>query len=269
MSIQLFNLGRFEESIEGFSEAIRRAPHLAAAYNGRGVGYRMIDCPEKSLEDFNAALALEPTSSGSMYVSRGFAYRAMAGHEEQAMQDLQRAVELLLVEVEDSTDRATYFLGRAYRGMGRLEEAIATQNKALENDPQHTRAFAERSYAHLQAGRLEQADADMMRALQLTPTSTTHCYCCILSNPLTLIRPRAQNGGATCSTHRAAPRASGAEADCSSQCPRAAHRPRVPSIHGPTHATRTFTRFLPIRRSAERTCQQVMPPFARCDPRMK
>jgi tetratricopeptide (TPR) repeat protein len=67
-------------------------PDFAVAYNNRGVAYVSLKRPEKALEDFNKAIALNSTYVDA-YKNRG-RYYIVKEHYDDAIQDLTAAIRL-------------------------------------------------------------------------------------------------------------------------------------------------------------------------------
>ncbi|MFC9163728.1 tetratricopeptide repeat protein, partial [Streptomyces fungicidicus] len=87
-----------------------------------------------------------------------------AGRYEQAIADLTAALELDPTHTWALADR-----GHAHQQAGHYEQAIADFTAALELDPTHTWALADRGHAHRQAGHYEQAREDLERAVEADP----------------------------------------------------------------------------------------------------
>ena len=60
-------------------------------------------------------------------------------------------------------------LGRAYEGTARLDNAIASYQKATEIDPNYYKAWVNLGIAHRLTGNLEQAEASYNQALSIEP----------------------------------------------------------------------------------------------------
>ena len=57
----LYNLGRHEEAIARFEEAIRRGSKRAEAYNNLGLSYMRTNRPERAIPPFHLAVAADST----------------------------------------------------------------------------------------------------------------------------------------------------------------------------------------------------------------
>lgn len=62
--------------------------------------------------------------------------------------------------------------GRAYAGLGRMEEAVADYNQAIELDPEYAPALDSRGLHRMRSRRFEDAVADFSRVIRLSPEKT-------------------------------------------------------------------------------------------------
>lgn len=90
-----FRMGRFQESLQDFTELIidhqkRRSPRLAYLCYSRGLVYDSLGDRNKALIDFNESLAWDSTYSPS-YACRG-SLRLRAGETDKAFRDLNKAI---------------------------------------------------------------------------------------------------------------------------------------------------------------------------------
>lgn len=85
-------LQAYDRAYEDFSEALRRNPHLADAYNERGNLLRLKEQYTAAVEDYTAALHLEPQHYAALY-NRALAYEKL-GQFTEAERDLDRALEI-------------------------------------------------------------------------------------------------------------------------------------------------------------------------------
>ena len=99
-----FALGRLEEAIQDFDEALRLSPEHPGtahnhthtlpplAYNNRGSAYYQLGRIERAIEDYDRAIQLSPRSA-EFYVNRALAY-ALLNKDAEARRDYDLAIEL-------------------------------------------------------------------------------------------------------------------------------------------------------------------------------
>ena len=88
------------------------------------------------------------------------------GRVDEAIAQYQEAL-----QIKTNYAAAHYNLGIALRQTGRLEEAIAQYREALQCNPSYADADVDLGAALLDAGRLDEAIAYLQKALQLNPAS--------------------------------------------------------------------------------------------------
>lgn len=97
------------------------------------------------------------------YVARGN-YRGRAGRVQEAMSDLQTALQL-------GSRRGSMYdgLGNAYGSLGKIDSALVMFDRGLEVEPGMGRTHYNRAIAYLRLGRPAEALADLERAGELMP----------------------------------------------------------------------------------------------------
>ena len=86
------NLGKHDEAISDYNEAIRLNPNLAAVYMFRGVAHGNLGKYDEAILDLNEAIRLNPNFAEA-YLNRGFTNEALRKVEE-AQADYQIALKL-------------------------------------------------------------------------------------------------------------------------------------------------------------------------------
>ena len=85
--------GENDKAIQDFSQAIKAAPTLAAAYNDRGVALSAQHRQAEAIADFSQALSLKAANAGQVVFNRAMAYED-AGDLKNAYVDYRKAAEL-------------------------------------------------------------------------------------------------------------------------------------------------------------------------------
>jgi tetratricopeptide (TPR) repeat protein len=139
-----------EDSLEGYS--------AHEVLNNRGVAYLNLRELDEALEDFEAAIELEPEYAEA-YANRG-RIRLDREDYELAIEDLDRAI-----EIAESLTEAYGNRGLAYQYLGDDEQALADFTQAIEidNNPQ---AYYNRAALQYTLGRFDEAYADYNLVLQ-------------------------------------------------------------------------------------------------------
>jgi tetratricopeptide (TPR) repeat protein len=88
--LKYYDLGRWQEAIVAFSDAIAINPNFAVAYFGLGVTYSRLDNWETALTYFEKTIELNPTFAQG-YLGLGITYDIL-GFNDKAMKALKRAV---------------------------------------------------------------------------------------------------------------------------------------------------------------------------------
>ena len=90
--LAFYNLKRYQQAIEDFSQALRIKPQYAEALNNRGNAYYEMDQYEKAEADFNQSLQLKPNYAKA-HLNRGLVYFQMQ-KMGQSCDDFRKACDL-------------------------------------------------------------------------------------------------------------------------------------------------------------------------------
>jgi len=180
--------GEYEKAIETLSKSIELDPLQAEPWMNRGLAYLRTGQAEQAIQDFSESLRLEPNAL--CYYNRALAW-LKKGELEHVVADLDESLRLMPLDAEAWTLRATARLlqgayeqalddieqaitlghSSGYRNKaiilekaGRLEEAVASWNLALESSRNDALALAWRGLLLEKLGRKEDALADLNRA---------------------------------------------------------------------------------------------------------
>ncbi len=95
LGVAYMSLGNRDAALDKLSRAIELDPLLASAYTHRAELYRLMDLPEKAIEDASKAIELGDSQAtvGRAYTVRSKVYRQL-GHEELADADFDKAYDL-------------------------------------------------------------------------------------------------------------------------------------------------------------------------------
>lgn len=124
---EFFNTGFYNNAVEDFSEAIRRNPKFAKAYNNRGNAYCRLKNFSTAIEDYTTAIKLEPNSP-RFYNNRGFAYERMYFYK-YAIDDYKKSISII-------SNFAGFYdnIGHSYLRIKDYSNAISNYEKCIELD---------------------------------------------------------------------------------------------------------------------------------------
>ncbi|MGM0650805.1 MAG: tetratricopeptide repeat protein [Bacteroidota bacterium] len=148
----------YEKALKDFNKAISLNPGNHTAYNNRGAIFLKAGKPEKALSDFKKALSLKP------------------GYPEAA-KNLEDTKEMLhSVKSDDGKEKPNKALSDYHNevGMekvkqGNMKAALKDFEKAVNYDETNTEALKNRGNALASLDRFEEAKADYLKILELSP----------------------------------------------------------------------------------------------------
>ncbi len=151
--------------IKYFTEALELDPGLSAAYKKRGILYYFQEEYTEAINDLHRVIELKSFESEA-HLMLGLAYMKK-GDVDEAVANLNRAIEL------DPKLADTYgYRSELYRLKGMIEDAIEDATRVIElggSEPTIGRAYTVRAKAYRELGRSEQAEADFKKASKLDP----------------------------------------------------------------------------------------------------
>ncbi|MFW6694448.1 tetratricopeptide repeat protein [Streptomyces sp. MAR4 CNX-425] len=152
----------FDRSVADFDRALALDPGFTRAYAGRGQAYVHLNRLQEAEADFTHCVEHDPDRAWSL-THRGRA-RLNLERFDDAKADLNEAIEL------DPSPLTWAMRGEAYRLTGAPERALADFDRAVEmTDGDYAYAVASRGQCHAKLGRPEEALADLDRALEIDP----------------------------------------------------------------------------------------------------
>ncbi|MHA1528358.1 MAG: tetratricopeptide repeat protein [Alphaproteobacteria bacterium] len=159
--IAAHTLGRYAEAVEAHGDAIKADPRLSAAFEGRALAYEKLSRIDEALTDLAAAISLQPAEPGA-YLSRGI-LMLNHGAPERALPDFAKAIEL-----DPSLTTARYNRGLAFLQLGRHERAEVDFSAVIGRNPRDAGAYLNRGRARAAQGKAGVRN-DFDRAIALRP----------------------------------------------------------------------------------------------------
>lgn len=156
----LEKLGRSEEALQEYTQALETNPNSLGTLMARGLLYKRLGNFSAAEADLTRVLDKSPDQFDA-YGHRGDCFR-LEGKFEQALADYSRLLEQQPASVEALCNRGT-----AHGQLGQTKQAIADFTKAIEFAPQQVVAYQNRAVAYYQAGDFERARADLRTVEQL------------------------------------------------------------------------------------------------------
>ena len=129
--------------------------NLAIAYSNRGNSFLRRDAYAEAIQDYGQAIALDPRFANA-YRNRGAAWFNL-GQYDKALTDYDAAIRLEPNEAGGYADRCS-----VAAVTGKPQAAKVDCDKALDLDPQHLEARGWRTLVHLQLGKIDDAEWDIV-----------------------------------------------------------------------------------------------------------
>jgi tetratricopeptide (TPR) repeat protein len=159
--------GELKEALACYDRAIALAPRYVEFYLARGTARETLGDLDRALQDYDRILELDPSREDVR--SHRLQCLLRAGHGDRALEETAHRT----VELADDPGPFT-LLGTIHLAQGRIEEAIASCDRALALAPDHAPALGKRGEAWFQAGDYPRALRDHDRAIALAPGHAAH-----------------------------------------------------------------------------------------------
>ena len=161
-ALSLAGLGRLEDALQDYDEAIRIRPMYPEALRNRGVAKAKLNRTEDAIFDFGTAISQKPDFSEA-YFNRGLARYELERYVD-ALADYDQCIRTGL------SDAATYSSrGLAKNALGQYEKSLPDFDKAIALDPRDVKALNNRAATYFKLGRTTDAIADFEEAVALRP----------------------------------------------------------------------------------------------------
>jgi tetratricopeptide (TPR) repeat protein len=140
----------FAEKVRLYSEAIRRKPDFAIAYNNRGIAKGKLSDNTGAIADFNEAIRLNPDDAIA-YNNRGTA-KLHFGDYDGAINNYNESIRLNPDFADGYSNR-----GEAHFALGQYDNAHADFQKAMQLNPIAAHVIGGLAVASYKLGKLQQA----------------------------------------------------------------------------------------------------------------
>ncbi|MEM8503854.1 MAG: tetratricopeptide repeat protein [Cyanobacteria bacterium P01_D01_bin.1] len=167
--IALSALGRKEEAIAAYDQALAIKPDKHEALNNKGVDLSALGRNEAAVAAYDQALAIKPDKHEALY-NKGIALSAL-GRKEEAIAAYDQAL-----AIKPDYHEALNNKGNDLSALGRKEDAVAAYDQALAIKPDYHDALNNKGVALSALGRNEDAVAAYDQALAIKPDKHEALY---------------------------------------------------------------------------------------------
>jgi tetratricopeptide (TPR) repeat protein len=158
----------WRDEVAFYQKSIAMSPRLAEVRVLLGSVYLRRNNLPAALQTFQDAVELKPRLAEPRN-NLGLIYSQMH-QSDRAIEEFTKSAQLAQESGQPYAAARTYSnIGIEYRRLGRLPEAIAAYDRALEIEPRLVGARNNRGYALLVSGRVAEAEADFRRTIELEP----------------------------------------------------------------------------------------------------
>ena len=154
----------------------------AKAYYNRGVAYTAINKLDEAVEDYTAAIKLDPKDP-SGYFNRGVVLHRQ-GKTAQGISDLDEAIRLDENDPSGPLNRGLLFLS-----LGFHDKALADFDHTIALDAKNVDAYINRGYTLHSQGQYDLAIKDFTKAIEISPETPWRIAIAAIPLPRTRVRP--------------------------------------------------------------------------------
>ncbi len=167
---ELYNSGRYEESIESFDKALRSNPGNASAWCYKGMAYYNLGRYEEAVAALGKATSLNPRMEAA-WGNKGNALAALGRNYEEIAGCYDKVIEL-----DPENALAWYNKGASLAALGRHEDALTAYDRLIEIDPLNSEAWKVKGQELGALGRYGDAESCYARATQISPLDAGAWY---------------------------------------------------------------------------------------------
>jgi tetratricopeptide (TPR) repeat protein len=155
-------IGQSDRAIEDFTAAISLNPMNHVAFYERAISYEHKGLSGKAIEDYNRVISLTPDNVIA-YLNRGMLFEKNA-LMNKALEDYDMAISLDPMNYEALNTRGVYYINNGF-----IEKAFADFSSAISINSGYEDAYNNRGVALEKLGQLDEAIADYTAAITLNP----------------------------------------------------------------------------------------------------
>ena len=169
LGFALAQLGRTQEAIAQYQQVLRIKPDFAMAHYNFGVALEQAGKIEEAIAHYEQALRINPNYAVA-HNSLGTAL-GQTGKIEEAITHFEQAL-----RIKPDYDDAHNNLGLILKNQGKVPEAIAHYEQALRINPDNAEAHNNLGVALARLGRMQEAVGHWEQALRIKPDDATTHY---------------------------------------------------------------------------------------------
>jgi len=157
-----YEIGRYQDAAESYKQAIRIEPDNAKAHYNLGVSYKALGRWQDAVETYNQAIRIKPDYADA-YISRGVAYYKL-GRYQDAIESYKQAITIM-----PDCAEAHYNLGVAYAELGRWQDAIESYKQAIRINPDDAKAHYNLGVSYEALDRYQDAVETYKQVIRIKP----------------------------------------------------------------------------------------------------
>jgi len=156
------SLGRYQDAIESYKQAIRIEPDYAVAHYNLGVTYGSLGRYQDAIESYKQAIRIKPDFAEA-HCNLGVAY-GILGRYEDAVEAFKQ-----VIRINPDLVEAHYLLGITYGKLGRYQDEIESFKQAIRIKPDFAEAHYNLGVAYGELGRWQDAVESFKQAIRIKP----------------------------------------------------------------------------------------------------
>lgn len=165
----LNNLGRYDEAINAYDEAIRLDPKYENAWYAKGFNLKKLERYDEAIKAYDEAIRLDPKDAKA-WCAKGNVLD-MQGKYDAAIENYDEAIRL-----DPQGANAWYAKGNALSDLGKYDEAINAYDEAIRLDPQDANARYAKGVDLKKQGKYDAAIENYDEAIRLDPEYANAWY---------------------------------------------------------------------------------------------
>ncbi len=155
-------MGRLDESVASYRQALQIRPDYAGAYNNFGITLQEMNRLDEAEASFQRALQIDPYFAEA-HNNMGNMLKEL-NRLDEAVASYRRAL-----QIKPNYAEAYNNLGITLKELGRLDESVASYRQALQIKPNCAEAYNNLGITLMELGQLDESAASYRQALQIKP----------------------------------------------------------------------------------------------------